>query len=99
MIVTLKYPISIYKEVKGKPVLAKKNCPFQMTLDLDDINVIETVFNEKGNLVTNKCRIHLESVGWQVLDYPHQKLVELKSTPLPPSNIGFKLNSKKIKKK
>ena len=79
MLVELKIPIDLYSEDKeGKEKLVKRNVITRQYIDTEEIRNPQEVFNTKGNVIKNRCKILLLNVGQVLINHSYESIKSLK---------------------
>lgn len=89
------YNIDVVEEKDDKINVLKRNLKVKKLVSLSDIKNPTQVYNEKGKLVKNKCRILIKDEGEITINcgYKQMKRLLTKKIRQTPNIIGFKLKN------
>lgn len=93
--IEISYNIDIVEEKDDKINVIKKNLRVKKLVAVLDIKNPTQVYNEKGKLIKNKCRVYIKDEGEITINFGYEQMKELltQKTNQPPNLIGFKLKN------
>ena len=94
--IEISYNIDIIKEEDEKVIVVKKNLRVKKLVLVSDIKNPTQVYNDKGLVTKNRCRILLKDEGELVINKSYEEVKEIISevSQKPQAQIGFKLKNK-----
>ncbi len=63
--------------VSQKNKLIKKDIHLRQMIDTEDIYSQQEIFNQRGNLVKNKCKIFVKDLGPLIVSHSYNEIKEL----------------------
>ena len=92
----ISYNIDIIKEEDEKVIVVKKNLRVKKLVLVSDIKNPTQVYNDKGLVTKNRCRILLKDEGELVINKSYEEVKEIisETSQKPQAQIGFKLKNK-----
>lgn len=79
----------------NKQKLIKKDILTKLSVYIYDIEAHEEVFDQKGKLLKNSCRIHHKNIGTLVVNATYNDILSLKNKQHNPQSKFVGFNSKK----
>ena len=78
--INLKIISNLYSDPdeKGNDRLIKKGIRTTINVDVDNIEYPTQIFNEKGKVLKNQCKIHLKDIGPITVNHSFEYLKKLK---------------------
>lgn len=73
-IIEVTYLVNIVGD-DSKPI--KKNVKAKMSIDIDDIRIVDYCHDKLGNLVNNKCKIYHHDIGWVMITESYKSINDL----------------------
>ena len=94
--IEISYNIDIIKEEDEKVIVVKKNLRVKKLVLVSDIKNPTQVYNDKGLVTKNRCRILLKDEGELVINKSYEEVKEIisETSQKPQAQIGFKLKNK-----
>ncbi len=90
MNVMMKIKSDLYAEPdnKGRQKIIKKGIITRANIPLEQVGTIMEIFNTKGKLIKNECKIYLPEIGFMTVNHSFDYVKDLKDSI---SNTGKKI--------
>ena len=90
MRVELKIITDLYSDPdeKGRSKILKKNIKTRISLDTDMFEAPTELFNSRGNVIKNRCKIHIRDIGPMILNHSYEEIAKIKNQQYKPI-LGF----------
>lgn len=94
--IEISYNIDIVEGEDDNVKVIKRNLPVKKLVSIQDIKNPTQIFNKKGTVIKNKCRIYLKDEGELVINksYEQVKRIITEEKTKPQAQIGFKLKKR-----
>lgn len=90
MLVELKIPIDLYKELEEGPLLIKRNVRTKQLVDTLHISNPKEILSDKGKVIKNQCQVLIKDIGIVTLGHSYKYIKRiLQDKQEFPEIIGF----------